>query len=83
MVAAETDKYLRLKIQGGKTVEFDKQEDIEAIKISDKSLMPEGIEEQLKEQEILDLFAFLCLLKPLDAPDNSLIPGTPETLVTP
>ncbi len=83
LVAAETDKYLRLKIQGGKTVEFDKQEDVEAIKISDKSLMPEGIEEQLKEQEILDLFAFLCLLKPLDAADNSLIPGTPDALVTP
>ncbi len=83
LVVGETDRYLKLKVQGGKTIELDKQEDIESLKLSDKSLMPEGLEAQLTEQEFLDLLAFLCLLKPLQAEDNSLIPGTPEDFVQP
>jgi len=81
--AGESDRYLTIKLQGGKSVELDKDEDIELLKISEKSLMPEGIEEQINEQETLDLFAYLTLLKPLPSEENDLIPGTPETLVGP
>lgn len=80
IVAGESEQYLKLKTQGGKIVEFDK-EDLELVKASDKSLMPEGLEVQLMEQELIDLFAYLCLLKPLGEEDNALIPGTPADLV--
>jgi putative heme-binding domain-containing protein len=82
LVAAEDERYLKLKIQGGKTIEFEKQ-DVEQIKASGNSLMPEGVESQMQTQELLDLVAYLCLLKPLSAPDNELIPGTPENFVQP
>lgn len=83
LVVGETDRYLKLKVQGGKVTEFDKQLDIEQVKQSGKSLMPEGLEAQMNEQEMLDLFAYLCLLKPLGSQDNELIPGTPDGLVQP
>lgn len=83
LVAAENAQFLKLKVQGGKLVEFDKEEDIEQIKTSTKSLMPEGVEGQMTEQELNDLFAYLCLLKPLGSEDNELIPGTPENFVQP
>jgi putative heme-binding domain-containing protein len=83
LVIADDERFLKLKIQGGKIVEFDKEKDIEAVKTSTKSLMPDGIEEQLTQQEILDLFALLCLVKAPNAPDNSLIPGAPASLVNP
>ncbi len=83
LVAAEDERYLKIKVQGGKILEFDKEEDIEQIKTSPKSLMPEGLETQLTQQELIDLFAYLSLLKPLGADDNELIPGTPDTLVEP
>lgn len=82
LVAADNERFLKLKVQGGKIVEFDKQE-IEEIKASTQSLMPEGVETQMQPQELLDLLAYLCVLKPLEAPDNSLIPGTPENFVKP
>ncbi|MCA9133154.1 MAG: c-type cytochrome, partial [Planctomycetales bacterium] len=82
LVAAESEQYLKLKVQGGQTVEFDKQ-DVEQIKSSSKSLMPEGVETQMTEQELWDLLAYLCLLKPLGAADNELIPGAPAGFVQP
>lgn len=82
LVAAENDRYLSLKVQGGEVVEFDK-EDIEQVKTSTKSLMPEGVESQMQPQELFDLLAYLCLLGPLDTPDNELVPGTPADFVQP
>lgn len=81
LVSAEDPKRLTLKVQGGKLIELDREEDIEQIKESDKSLMPDGLEQQMKEQELLDLFAYLSLAKPLSAPENSTIAGTPEKLI--
>jgi hypothetical protein len=46
--------------------------------VSKVSLMPEGVEKQLKPQEIADLFAFLCLDKPPSDPTAKRIPGTPN-----
>ncbi|MFN3192937.1 MAG: hypothetical protein ACE361_20675 [Aureliella sp.] len=83
LVAGEDENYLTLKLQGGKLMKMHKEDDIELLKDSTKSLMPEGLESQMQEQETLDLFAYLSLLKPLGSDDNSLIPGTPETLVQP
>lgn len=82
LVAAENDRYLSLKVQGGEIVEFDK-EDIEQVKTSSKSLMPEGVESQMQPQELFDLLAYLCLLGPIDSPDNQLVPGTPAEFVQP
>lgn len=82
LVAAENDRYLSLKVQGGEIVEFDK-EDIEQVKTSSKSLMPEGVESQMQPQELFDLLAYLCLLGPVDSPDTELVPGTPAEFVQP
>ena len=82
LVAAENDRYLSLKVQGGEIVEFDKQ-DIEQVKTSSKSLMPEGVESQMQPQELFDLLAYLCLLGPLDTADSELVPGTPTDFVQP
>ncbi len=81
LVAAEDPKRLTLKVQGGKLIELDREEDIEQIKESDKSLMPDGLEQQMNQQELLDLFAYLSLAKPLTAAENATIPGTPEQLL--
>ncbi len=81
IVAGEDEKRLTLKVQGGKLVELNREDDIDEIKESTKSLMPDGLEKQMSEQELLDLFAFLALSKPIDAPENSTIPGTPDKLV--
>jgi hypothetical protein len=42
--------------------------------------MPDGLEQQMNEQELIDLFAYLSLLRPLEAADNDTIPGTPAKL---
>ncbi len=78
LVVADDDRYLRLKVQGGKVIEFDKSSDIEQVKVSTKSLMPEGLEEQMTQQEFIDLCAYLCLVKAPSEADNELISGTPD-----
>ncbi len=82
IVVEDSERFLRLKVQGGKTVEFNK-DDIDVVRKSSQSLMPEGVEVQMKPQELLDLFAYLVLLKPLGEPDNKLISGTPADFVQP
>ncbi len=83
LVVADDERFLRIKVQGGKVLEFDKAKDIEQVKVSDKSLMPDGLEEQMTEQEFIDLCALLCLVKSPTESDNELIPGTPDNLVNP
>jgi putative heme-binding domain-containing protein len=68
-----------LKVQGGKQ-EIVARKDIEKMEVSKLSLMPEGIEKQLKPQEIADLMAFLCLDKHPDDKNARRIPGTPKGL---
>jgi putative heme-binding domain-containing protein len=63
-----------LKIQGGKRETIPRGQ-IEEIKTSPVSLMPEDVEKQLSPQEIADLFAFLCLDKPPADPTAKLLPG--------
>jgi putative heme-binding domain-containing protein len=68
-----------LKVQGGKQ-EVVARKDIEKVEVSKLSMMPEGIEKQLKPQEIADLMAFLCLDKHPDDKNARRIPGTPKGL---
>ena len=67
----------RPKTQGGK-LETIPRGDIEEMQVSKLSLMPEGMEKQLKPQEIADLFAFLTLDRPPSDPNAQKIPGTPR-----
>ncbi len=83
LVVADDERFVKLKVQGGKVLEFRKPDDIEQVKASNKSLMPEGLEAQVTDQELIDLFAYLCLTKAPDATDNELISGTPPQLVNP
>jgi putative heme-binding domain-containing protein len=66
-----------LKLQGGK-LETVPRDQVEEVTVSPLSLMPEGIEKQLKPREIADLFAFLALDKPPDDPSARRIPGAPR-----
>ncbi len=63
-----------LKTQGGK-LETVPREDVEEMRLSKLSLMPEGVENQLKPEELADLFAFLVLDRPPTDPEAKLIPG--------
>jgi putative heme-binding domain-containing protein len=76
LVVEDNKQRVVLKVQGGK-LETVPRDDIEEISVSPVSLMPEGIEKQLKPKEIADLFAFLALDKPPDDPSAKYIPGTP------
>jgi putative heme-binding domain-containing protein len=77
LVVEESKERVVLKAQGGelKTIA---RANVDEIKTSRVSLMPEGVERQLQPQEIADLFAFLCLDRPPDDPKARKIPGTPR-----
>lgn len=64
LLVEDSPQRVVLKLQGGK-LETIPREDIEQMRTSELSLMPEGLEKQLAPQEIADLFAFLLLEKPL------------------
>ena len=49
--------------------------EIETLKVSQLSMMPEELEKQLKEGELEDLFAFLVLDKPPSDPAARKLPG--------
>jgi putative membrane-bound dehydrogenase-like protein len=63
-----------LKLEGGK-LETIPRDQIDEMKLSNVSLMPEEIEKQLAPREITDLFAFLCLDKPPSDPTSKPLPG--------
>lgn len=67
LLTEDSPERVVLKVQGGK-LETIARADVEAMKISELSLMPEGLEKQLKPQEIVDLFAYITLDK---APTDS------------
>jgi putative heme-binding domain-containing protein len=77
--AEDSEQRIVLNMQGGKT-ETIAREDVDQMKISKLSLMPEGLESQLKPHEIADLFAFLTLDGPPKDPKARYIPGTPTTI---
>lgn len=81
LLLEKNDQQVTLRMQGGKT-ESVLANQISRIERAAKSLMPEGIEEQLKPQEIADLFAFLSRSS-IDPESTDTIPGTPESLHQP
>lgn len=66
-----------LKLQGGKT-ETIAANQIDELTVSPLSLMPEGWEKQLSEQELIDLLSFLVLEGEPDKPGVGTLPGTPR-----
>jgi hypothetical protein len=52
--------------------------DVELFRKSEVSLMPEDLEKQITEQELIDLFAYITLDRPPSDPDAKKLPGTPE-----
>jgi putative membrane-bound dehydrogenase-like protein len=68
-----------LKTQGGK-LETIPRGDVEEMKVSPLSLMPEDMEKQISTQELVDLFAFLSLDKHPSDPTAKRLPGTLENL---
>jgi putative membrane-bound dehydrogenase-like protein len=77
LIAEETPQRVVLKVQGGKQ-EIIAADDIEQMKVSKLSMMPEDLEKQLKPQELADLMAFLTLDKHPDDPTAKFISGTPR-----
>lgn len=77
LLAEDNEQRIVLRQQGGKS-EVIPRDEIEAIKVSELSLMPEDLEKQLKPQELVDLFAFLVLDKPPSDPSGKQLPGSRE-----
>jgi putative heme-binding domain-containing protein len=77
LVVEDNAQRLVLKTQGGK-LETIPRKDVEEVKASPLSLMPEDLEKQLKPQEIADLFAFITLDRPPSDPAARPIPGAGE-----
>jgi putative membrane-bound dehydrogenase-like protein len=77
LLVEDNQQRVVLKIQGGelKTVA---RGDIESVKLTKVSLMPEQLEKQMTVEEIRDLFAYLTLDHPPGDPKAKLIPGTPK-----
>ena len=71
-----------IKVQGGKETVIPASE-IAEFRQDTKSLMPEGIENQMTPQEVADLFALLTLEKAPGTADNGIISGTPPYLHQP
>jgi putative membrane-bound dehydrogenase-like protein len=77
LVVEDNAQRVVLKTQGGK-LETVPRGEVEMMSVSQVSLMPEGLEKQLRPQEIADLFAFLTLDRPPGDPQAKRIPGTPR-----
>ena len=74
LLAEDSPQRVVLKIQGGKQ-EIIPRAQVEEIKTSALSLMPEDIEKQLTTQEWADLLNFLTLDKPPGDPSAKRLPG--------
>ncbi|MBW3599456.1 MAG: c-type cytochrome, partial [Planctomycetes bacterium] len=74
LLVEDSQERVVLKTQGGK-LEIVPRDQVDEMRQSKLSLMPEGVENQLKPQELADLFAFLVLDRPPDDPEAKLIPG--------
>ncbi len=77
LLIEDSSQRVVLKVQGGKQ-EIIPRDDIEMMKISELSLMPQDVEKTLKPEEIADLFAYITLDKPPSDPSAKLIPGARE-----
>lgn len=74
LLAEDSPLRVVLKVQGGK-LEVIPRDDIDELNVSEISLMPEQLEKQLTQQEIIDLFAFITLDKHPGDPSARRLPG--------
>jgi putative heme-binding domain-containing protein len=74
LLAEDNSRRIVLKTQGGK-LETIARNDVDTMRISDISLMPEQLENQMKPQEIVDLFTFLLYDKHPSDPAARQLPG--------
>jgi len=70
----DSEQRVVLKVQGGK-LETIPRGDIDEMKVSELSMMPEGLEKQLQPQELADLFAYITLDRPPTDPEARQLPG--------
>ena len=77
LLVEDSPQRVVLKVQGGKQ-EVIPRSDIEELAVSEISLMPEQLEKQLSQQEIIDLFAFLTLDKHPSDPTAKRLPGVSQ-----
>ncbi|HUE12865.1 MAG TPA: c-type cytochrome, partial [Planctomycetaceae bacterium] len=76
LVVEDSPRRVVLKIQGGKTETIPRDE-VDSFKVSNVSLMPEQLENQLTPREIVDLFTFLSYDKHPSDPTARQLPGLP------
>ncbi|HKD37602.1 MAG TPA: dehydrogenase, partial [Pirellulales bacterium] len=77
LLAEDSPERVVLKEQGGK-LDTIPRADVDSITVSKLSLMPEGLEKQLTEKELVDLFEFLLWDKPPSDPAAKRLPGAPR-----
>ncbi len=75
LLAEDSPQRVVLKVQGGKQEVIPRGE-IEVMKTSPLSLMPEDLEKQLQPQELADLFAYITLDKPPSDPSARKLAGS-------
>jgi putative heme-binding domain-containing protein len=75
LVAEDSPQRVVLKIQGGKQETIPRAE-VDVMKVSQLSLMPEDLEKQLKPEELADLFAYLTLDRPPSDRAARKLPGS-------
>jgi putative heme-binding domain-containing protein len=74
LLAEDNPRRVVLKMQGGK-LETVARDDVETLRVSNISLMPEQLENQMQPQEIVDLFTFLSYDKHPSDPAARQLPG--------
>jgi putative heme-binding domain-containing protein len=74
LLAEDSPERIVLKTQGGK-LETIPRKDVEEMKLSPLSLMPEELEKQLSPEELADLFAYITLDRPPSDRAATPIPG--------
>ena len=82
LIAEKSATRVVLKLQGGK-LEIIPSGQVEELKVSPLSLMPEDVEKQLQPGEIADLFAYLTLDRPPGDPAAKRLPGAEELPTSP
>jgi putative heme-binding domain-containing protein len=77
LLAEQGAERVVVKLPGGK-IETIPAVQVDRVKVSEVSLMPEDLEKQLGPQEVADLFSYLTLDRPPDDPVARPIPGGEE-----
>ncbi|MDA1265630.1 MAG: c-type cytochrome, partial [Planctomycetota bacterium] len=74
LLVEDSQDRIVLRVEGGRD-EVIPREDVDVSQASSTSLMPEGFEAQLTQDELRDLLAFLVLDGPPGDPNTRMIPG--------